>query len=86
MREERLTQARQIRLPLAASVVGVLGVGPMATAVAIVVTGSTSAANVVLWLVVQPRLLPAGEEALKLPIAVPHQEGGTPAWEFHPGR
>lgn len=44
---------------LAAPLVGVLGVG--AVAMAVVVVGGMLAANVVLWLVVRPRQLPAGE-------------------------
>ena len=57
---------------LAASLVGVLGVGSMATAVAIVVAGSMLAANVVLWLVVRPRRLPTDEAALEPSVAVAH--------------
>jgi DHA1 family bicyclomycin/chloramphenicol resistance-like MFS transporter len=55
---------------LAAPLVGVLGAGSVAMAA--VVAGGTLAANAVLWLVVQPRRLPAADEALEPAVAVAH--------------
>lgn len=56
---------------LAASLVGVLDVGSMATATALVVVASSLIANLLLWLVVRPRQLSTDEGELE-PVTVAH--------------